>query len=265
MQFGRWQRRRDLTFSEPDGTQVYGRRRDVWYGASEKGTPAPDGSYTLTNTFYDTASTIMGYGGSVVPYFSNPTITVEVTSKLAGGDSTGSMNWGVQALGRPVGDPKAAYNAKVLVDNAPATAALTEEIAMPAITQQPADTSAASGEKFSLQVTATGGGLSFQWKKDGTAIAGATAVSYTKSSATSADAGSYSVTITNRAGTFVSSSAAVSITAAVTPTPTPTPGGGPKSPSAGGGGGGGGAISTWFVGMLALLAVVRLQRRQRAA
>ncbi len=125
-----------------------------------------------------------------------------------------------------------------------------EGITTPAIAQHPKNTSLSSGDFLSLSVTATGGDLSYQWSKDGTAISGATASSYAKSSVTVADAGSYTVVATNSAGSVTSSVAAVTVTAVVTPPPPP--------PSSGSGGsGGGGALSDWFIGALALLTLLR--------
>jgi len=196
---------------------------------------------------YNTASTIMGYGGAVIPYFATPGISVHVTSALAA-ENPGIGDWGTQALGLPVGDPRAAYNAKVLTDNAPAMAALIEAITIPAITTHPQDKTASTGGSFSLSVTASGGGLSYQWKKDGVAISGATAAIYSKGSISSTDAGNYTVVANNNAGSATSNAAAVSVTAA----PPPPPSGGGS-----GGGGGGGALSDWFMGALALLALGR--------
>jgi hypothetical protein len=116
----------------------------------------------------------------------------------------------------------------------------------PAITLQPLGGTVVSGSALRLQVTAVGGGLAYQWLLDGLAIAGATAPTYSVSHATSADAGTYTVTVSNRAGTVDSNPAAVAVT---TPAPPPSPG--PSS------NGGGGAPSAWFCGLLSLLALAR--------
>lgn len=214
------------------------------------------------------AGTVMNAGaGAVIPFFSNPNVTIHVTSALAQGASVsvggvfvrggnpGVGDWGTQALGLPAGDPKAAFNAKVLTDNALAMAALVDEITMPAITAQPANTTANTGGSLSISVAATGGGLNFQWSKDGSPINGATATTFSKT-ASSTDAGNYSVVVSNRAGTVTSSAATVTISSVVTPPPS---GGGSGGSS---GGGGGGAPSEWFLGALAALIAARRLRQK---
>lgn len=219
--------------SVPDGDGHYS------YGALWS-VPNPSGGA-------DTASTIMGYGSSVIPYFSNPNLTVNVTSSLAG-SASGRGDWGVLPLGWEVANPKAAYNAKVLMDNAPTMAAFGAASAMPAIIAQPQSISSSSGSSFTLSVAAAGSDLSYQWFKDGRAIEGATTASYT-ATASNSTAGNYTVTVSNIAGSVTSATAAVAVSAA--PAPSPASGG------SGGGGGGGGAPAPWFLGALVLLVVTR--------
>jgi len=206
----------------------------------------PDPNFPGTNI---TESTIMGYGSGVIPYFSNPNIVLHVNSALANANYS-AMDFGTVPIGYAITDPKAAYNAKVLTDNATKIAAFGEAIAAPSITTQPQSTSVTSGSSFSVSVTAAGGGLSYQWSKDGNAIAGATASTYSKT-ASSSDAGSYTVTVSNMAGTVTSSSATLTVTAVTNP---------PPSSGGGGGGGGGGAPSHWFLASIAVLTLLRFRR-----
>jgi len=122
----------------------------------------------------------------------------------------------------------------------------------PEITTQPLGATVTLGSALRLQVTAVGGGLAYQWRKDGIAIAGATSSIYSVSSAVNADSGAYTVTIRNRAGSVDSNPATVAVT---TPVPPPSP-----VPSSGGGGGGG-APSPAFLVALAVLALARWARR----
>ncbi len=131
------------------------------------------------------------------------------------------------------------------------SANLPGAVTLPAITIQPLGTTVTLGSALRLQVTAVGGGLAYQWRKDGIAISGATNSSYSVLSATNADSGTYTVTISNRAGSVASNPATVAVT---TPTPLPP---GPSS----GGGGGGGAPSPAFLLALAVLALARRARR----
>lgn len=95
----------------------------------------------------------------------------------------------------------------------------------PTITSQPANTTKTVGDSLSLSVTATApdsGTLSYQWRKDGVSIAGATSSTLTIGSLSSTDAGNYSVVVTNTLGATtatVTSSAAV---LTVNPRPTTT-------------------------------------------
>jgi Leucine-rich repeat (LRR) protein len=64
------------------------------------------------------------------------------------------------------------------------------------VTVRPSDlTNVCIGTKATLSVTATGSGLTYQWKKDSVDITGATKASYTIDTATVLDAGVYSVVV----------------------------------------------------------------------
>jgi len=86
----------------------------------------------------------------------------------------------------------------------------------PTITTQPIASVVTAGQSASFSVVATGtGALTYQWSKGGVAISGATGATFTISSATSADAGSYSVAVINTVSSVASSptaSTAVSLT-----------------------------------------------------
>ena len=88
----------------------------------------------------------------------------------------------------------------------------------PAVATPPAAISLNPGQTGSLSVVATGTApLAYQWRKDGTAIAGAIAATLALPNAQAADAGSYSVAITNAYGSVTSSAAAVTVTTAAIP------------------------------------------------
>ncbi|MDO8541287.1 MAG: immunoglobulin domain-containing protein [Opitutaceae bacterium] len=95
----------------------------------------------------------------------------------------------------------------------------------PAITTQPASQSVSVGGTVSFSVVATGTPAPiFQWRKNGTpignggtgsgsAVSGATTATLTLSSITEADAGNYTVTLSNAVGSATSSPAALTVTA----------------------------------------------------
>lgn len=82
----------------------------------------------------------------------------------------------------------------------------------PAITAQPTAQTVCSGA-LNLAVTATGTGLQYQWKRDGSNISGATSATYNAAGATS---GNYQVVVSNACGSVTSNTVAV----VVNPKPT---------------------------------------------
>lgn len=124
---------------------------------------------------------------------------------------------------------------------------------LPVITAQPASATVTSGGSASFSVTATGA-TGYQWTFNGSNISGATGTTYTISSVTSANAGSYRVVVSNAAGSLNSEIATLTVNAPPAP---------PAPPPSSGGGGGGGAPSFWFYGALSLLALARLVQRRR--
>ena len=87
----------------------------------------------------------------------------------------------------------------------------------PSITTQPASATVTPGTSVTFTVVASGTAtLTYQWNKAGAAISGATNASYTIASPQAADAGSYTVTVTNSAGSTTSSAATLTVNAAAT-------------------------------------------------
>jgi uncharacterized delta-60 repeat protein len=112
----------------------------------------------------------------------------------------------------------------------------------PTITTQPASLTVAAGSNASFNVTVSSQTpVSYQWKKGGVDIPGANAATFSIASAGSADAGNYTVVVTNIVGSVTSSVATLTVNSVAPPPATP--------PS----GGGGGAPSVWFFGALTLL------------
>ena len=83
----------------------------------------------------------------------------------------------------------------------------------PTIWTQPQNATMSAGKNATLFVVATGSGtLSYQWDLNGTNIANATSSTLTLTNISSADAGSYRVTVNNSGGSIVSDTATLTVT-----------------------------------------------------
>ena len=88
----------------------------------------------------------------------------------------------------------------------------------PGVATPPAALIVNPGQPANFSVEATGTApLAYQWRKDGTSVAGATSAALTVANPQAADAGSYSVVITNAYGTVTSPAAALTVTTATVP------------------------------------------------
>ncbi|WP_108825970.1 immunoglobulin domain-containing protein [Ereboglobus luteus] len=121
------------------------------------------------------------------------------------------------------------------------------ELAAPVITTQPASKTIKVGDSTTFTVAATGDSLTYQWKKNGTDIPGATNANLVVTNAQKSDAGSYTVVVTNPAGSKTSNPATLTVNDA----------------SSGGGGGGGGAPSLFLLPAMLLLLAERSLRQRR--
>jgi len=112
-------------------------------------------------------------------------------------------------------DDAGSYDVLVSTDCGSVTsdpAALTVE-SPPAITQQPTDQAACIDGPVTFQVTAVGSTpLSYQWRKDGVDIDGATQSSYTIDAVSAEDAGEYDVVVSNPCGSQTSEPATLTVT-----------------------------------------------------
>src|SRR5215467_5769898 len=101
------------------------------------------------------------------------------------------------------------------------TATLTVNAGMvaPSIATQPASQTVTAGQTATFTVAANGTApMTYQWKKNGASIAGATSSSYTTSATTTADSGSaFAVVVGNAAGSATSNAATLTVNAAPEP------------------------------------------------
>ncbi|MBS1826302.1 MAG: Ig-like domain-containing protein [Acidobacteria bacterium] len=87
--------------------------------------------------------------------------------------------------------------------------------APPAITVQPRDTTATVGLPVSLSVTASGAGLTYQWFRNGAVVEGAAAAVLQLAGARVADAGVYTVLVSNANGSVSSNAARLTVVSAM--------------------------------------------------
>ncbi len=107
------------------------------------------------------------------------------------------------------------------VTSDPATVAIALP---PTITTDPASQTVYTGTETIFSVSATSNApLTYQWKKDGSPIGGATSATYTIASTQENDAADYTVTVTNIAGSATSAAATLTVNPASLPVITAQP------------------------------------------
>jgi hypothetical protein len=104
------------------------------------------------------------------------------------------------------------------VDEPSVSVSTTVTLSAPVISAQPASQHICTGSGLLLTVTASYAS-SYQWSFNGTPIPGATNASYNVSTAASANAGNYSVTVTNGIGSVTSSVAVIAVGSSITSNP----------------------------------------------
>jgi hypothetical protein len=125
-----------------------------------------------------------------------------------------SANAGSYSVTVSNGAGSATSNPAVLTVSPGAPAAV-----VPSIVTQPASVTANLGSTATLAVGVDGTGpFSFQWRRDGVNITGATSAVLTFNSVALPNAGTFSVVVTNSAGSATSGNAVLDVTAVATPT-----------------------------------------------
>ena len=182
-----------------------------------------------------------GGGGAIDPPLTAPTISAQAENqsvvkgetatfkvvatgsaltyqwKKNGSDISGATSSSYTTPPTTIADNGAKYSVSVSnsVGTVTSNTATLEVVAKPVaatITTQPADQSALTGQTATFLVKAAGTSLSYQWKKNGTDIPGATSSSYTTPATTLADNGTkYSVSVSNTEGQVPSSAATLTV------------------------------------------------------
>ncbi len=156
-------------------------------------------------------------GSFAVTVESNPAATFSVSdspSWLSINATTGLLS------GTPPAGAEGTYTLTLTANNGVAatqtfTLTVTPAVLPPTITTQPVAASVNQGQSATFTVAATGTApLTYQWRRNGVTISGATGASYTIGNAQPSAAGSYTVLITNVAGNVTSSAAELIINTA---------------------------------------------------
>lgn len=151
---------------------------------------------------------------------SNPQIAgftrTAFTNGLAGSNYGGYIGHQIQTAATPV-TPTMTYT----TEGRPVLAAVVflptpPPATPPSVTSQPSSTSVVEGQSATFSVAASGTApLTYQWRRNGTNIAGATGSSYTTPATVLADNGAtFSVVVSNSAGSATSNNATLSVTEA---------------------------------------------------
>src|SRR5438094_63653 len=150
-------------------------------------------------------------GGSNPPSPLTPAITAQPANQtVTAGQTATSESGATSAVVVSNMAGTATSKAATLTVNAAAVA--------PSITTQPASQAVTVGQTATFAVVAGGATpLTYQWRKNGTAISGATSSSYTTAATTSSDNGAqFTVVVSNSAGNVTSNAATLTVNASTT-------------------------------------------------
>jgi hypothetical protein len=182
-------------------------------------TSTPPASLTLSTN--DIAPIVTGPFNQTVIEGNNATFTASVSGNPApfiqwqksGTDLSGENSANLTITSAQYPDDQATYS--IIATNAAGSVTNSATLAVivpPVITQQPDDLTVTNGQPASFFVTATGvPAPAYQWRKNGTPIANQTNSTLSFGAATAANIGTYSVVITNAAGSVTSTNVTLTV------------------------------------------------------
>jgi hypothetical protein len=163
-------------------------------------------------TTQPTAQTVCAGGSVTFNVAGTGTGTLTYQWKKNGNDITGATSSSLTINPAAAGD---AGDYEVVVTGAcgPVTSATVSLTVDPitAITTPPVASTVCEGSPASFTVAAVGAGMTYQWRKNGNNITGATAATYVIPAAALSDAGNYSVVITGTCGSTTSTAVALTV------------------------------------------------------
>ncbi|MBI4664382.1 MAG: immunoglobulin domain-containing protein [Verrucomicrobia bacterium] len=196
--------------SDVTTVEIYDPNTDTW----ETGVPISSPRSALAAAVID--GKIFLVGGIDL---NGPLSTLEVFTPLtwtSSAPNVASVNASGLAIGLTPGSATIAASVSNVRGSATATVVSAERA--PTISSQPQNLTATAGTSVTFTVAANGSApLSYQWRKNGASISGATAPSLTLSNVQSSDAGTYVVAVSNSAGSVTSAPATLTVTAPSTP------------------------------------------------
>jgi hypothetical protein len=151
-------------------------------------------------------------GGSTSPsatayYNAGSTISISATPATGYAFSSWSASGSISFASASSASTTATINGTGTI-----TANFSASCTAPSISVQPASQTKTVGESVSFSVTASGTApLSYQWRKGGSSIGGATGSSYSIASVLASDAGSYDVVVSNACGSATSNAATLTV------------------------------------------------------
>ncbi len=152
-----------------------------------------------------------------------PTYQWQKNGANVAGATSASLTLGNVQLGDAGSYVLVATNSAGTASSASATLNVQPLTVAPSFTTQPTSQTATVGGAVSFSAAATGTPApSYQWRKDGASLPGATNATLSLSNVQPADAGAYTVVASNSAGSATSSAATLTVQAAPPPNTAPT-------------------------------------------
>ena len=193
---------------------------------------AASGSTTSINVSFTAVSNASSYTARIYLASDGTTLVGSaITSFTSGSAITGlSANTAYKVTITAIGNGNTYLDSEA--SNLSSSVTTNPAAVTPTISEDPQSDTKSAGQSITFSVTATAsdsGNLTYQWKKGGTAISGATSSSYQISSVASGDSGDYTVTVTNNKN---GTTASIDSTVATLTVPTATQLSTPSAPTA---------------------------------